>query len=186
MTDDKETVLNRAFNLELVKKSGSKIVVEASSNECKQLAKLLDIPDVIYLKADCSLGLQTQNEIGDYWLQINMEAKIIQLCGVTLTEVEELIKEDCTIIFLINHSDTLNPDIDFHEIDDDIEIISHREIDVGIYISEYLSLSMNPYPRQEGAKGDELGVKILNEEEATTNTNKKSPFDVLKTLKHKT
>ena len=41
---------------------------------------------------------------------------------------------------------------------------------------------MNSYPRQNEIKGEELGYKILSEDEATKKLEKKNPFAVLKEL----
>ena len=70
--------------------------------------------------------------------------------------------------------------------EEDIEVILDKEIDAGEYIAEYLSLSINPYPRQDNVTREELGHKIITEEDVNSEPEKKNPFSVLKDLKHKT
>ena len=77
MHNDEKTKIefSRKFNLDLIKKSGSKIDLEASLQECEELADLFSVPNVVYLKANCELGLMDQREIGDFWLKVKLDAE---------------------------------------------------------------------------------------------------------------
>ena len=185
-----ENEFSRVQGLEAITKSGTIIEIEATDDERARLAHRFAIPSIAHLKAKCALKKQSQKERGDYKLLVQMDAEVSQRCVMTLEEVSESINEEFLIIFQIDQTDddenvqSREVDIDVEE--DDIEIIKNTEIDIGEFIAEYLSLSLNPYPRQENVHGRELGVKILSEDEVSVQTEKKNPFSVLKELKHKT
>ncbi len=182
--------LNRLFNLDIIKKPGTEIIIEATLDECERLAKRFSIPKINHIKATCFLKKLTQKDVGDYHLKVKMQADIIQQCVMTLNDLSELIVENFSIIFLINEETEGQKEkdkiIDFEYEDMDIEIIGGSEVDLGKYIAEYLSLSMNSYPRQNDVTGQELGIRILNESDEKEIKDKKNPFDILKSLKHKT
>lgn len=191
MTEDHlENEFSRIFNLELTQKSGTKVEYVANDQECEALARRFSIPKVIELKADCEFRKLSQRDIGDYKLSVHKKAKIIQRCVMTLNEINESIEERFSIIFQIQmkpvKADDLPKEIEFEAHEEDIEVISDKEIDAGEYIAEYLSLSMNPYPRQDNVTSDELGHKIFTEDDVANEPEKENPFSVLKDLKHKT
>lgn len=185
-----ENEFSRVHNLELIQKSGTVVELAADGDECTRLAQRFAILSIACLKARCILKKQAQKERGDFKLTVHMDAAVSQRCVMTLEEVGESIIEEFSIIFQIDRADddetiqSKEVDIDVEE--DDIEIIKDMEIDVGEFIAEYLALSLNPYPRQESVQGTELGVKIMSENEISTQPEKKNPFSVLKDLKHKT
>lgn len=185
--ENNQIEFSRKFNLDLIKKTGSEVLIEATLEECSALAKRFSIPRVVFLKATCLLSSLKQKELGDYKLIVKMEAEIIQQCVVTLSDVHEVINEEFSIIFIVSKNDELTEmakiiDIDMNE--EDIEIIESSEVDLGELTAEYLSLSMSSYPRKKDAKGSELGYKILDEDETITSEEKKNPFNVLESLKH--
>ena len=177
---------SRTFNLDLVEKKATEIIIEATSDECLLLAERFSIIEVVSLKATCILNRRKQKELGDYLLRVKMDAEVIQSCVVTLNEVHESINEEFSIIFQKNAPPSKNnndsQEVVFNIDDDDVEIIEDKEVDIGEYVAEYLALFMNSYPRQNEIKGEELGYKILSEDEATKKLEKKNPFAVLKEL----
>ncbi len=183
---------SRIFNLDLIKKIGTELVLEASALECEQLAKRFSIPQVIHINAKCILKKLSQKDVGDYCLKVSMNAKVIQQCVVTLNHINESINEDFSIIFLqksknkakIKENEEEKKIIEFEFEDADLEMITQSEVDLGEYVAEYLSLSMSSYPRQSEVSQDELGFKILNEGEEKELIDKKNPFNVLASLKH--
>lgn len=181
---------SRVFNLDLVEKKATEEQIEATREECHLLAKRFSIIDVVSLNASCVLKRRKQKEVGDFLLSINMEAEIVQGCVMTLKNVHESIHESFSIIFQINSIKCDKNDeckeVFFNIDDEDIEYIEDKEIDLGEYVAEYLSLYMNAYPRQSDVKGKELGYKILTEDDVTDEPKKENPFAVLEELKHYT
>ncbi|MCP5382186.1 MAG: DUF177 domain-containing protein [Kordiimonadaceae bacterium] len=191
MTDARiENEFSRIFNLDLIKKNGSEVEYKATDEECKNLAIRFSIPKVVSLSARCILKKLEDKLFGDYSLFVEMEAEVIQQCVLTLDDVSESIKENFSIIFkrisLSEEAEGLSKEIDFDADEEDIVIIHDKEVDIGEYIAEYLSLAMNPYPRREDIDRDKLGYALVTEDHLNSIPEKKNPFEVLKDLKHKT
>lgn len=190
MIENIENEFSRLVNLELITKKSIEDQVEATTEECKKLATRFDIVKVDYLNAKYILKKQSQKDVGDYLLTVKMKAEIIQECVVTLAELKEIIDEEFTIIFQraldVNNEAEHQKEIEFDVEERDVEIIKNMEVDIGEYVAEYLSLSMNPYPRKSDIKEGELSYELLDENEARVDAQKKNPFNVLKDIKHKT
>jgi uncharacterized metal-binding protein YceD (DUF177 family) len=106
----------------------------------------------------------------DYKVVAEMRASLIQSCSVTLKDVPEEI--DDTFSFRVVHP---NQEKDFeHELAEfeDFEFSSDGIIDLGEIGAQYLSLSVDPYPR-------------FNPDDVPKIEVKKNPFSVLEQLKKK-
>ncbi|MDG1438042.1 MAG: DUF177 domain-containing protein [Emcibacteraceae bacterium] len=182
--------LSRPYNLEKVLKAGTELKVVANNQECVKLSERFSIPKVVSLNADCVIKKLAQKHKGDFLLNVKMEAEVIQQCVLSLNDVPESIDEEFSIIFQIisesGDDKTDEREVEFNMEDDDVEIISGFDIDVGEYIAEYLALSIRPYPRLSKVSQQEIGHKIMSEENVNVEPEKKNPFAVLKDLKHKT
>lgn len=181
---------SRVFNLDLIEKKATEKYIEADHEECKMLAKRFSIVEVTKLRAKCILKRRKQKDVGDFLLKVKMDAKVVQRCVLTLGNVPESIDEEFSIILRKMPHKTIKDDegveVTINIDDDDVELVEGREVDVGEYVAEYLSLYMNTYPRLDEVKGKELGFKILSEDEVNDEPEKKNPFAVLKDLKHNT
>ncbi len=181
---------SRPFNLENVKKNGSHLKLEATSEECASLASRYSIPKIKAVLADCRLTKRAQKETGDYLLEVALNAQVVQTCVLSLEQVDEKIEERFSIVFKTDEEgddDALDlQEVEFELDDDDIEYIEDYEVDLGGYVSEYLSLFINPYPKKADADAGNLGHKVLTEDEIDAKTKRENPFNVLKDLKHKT
>lgn len=121
-------------------------------------------------------------------LKASFTAHLAQTCGISLEPVEDIVSGAFTILLKQEQTrpDRESAEIDFTHEDEDIEYLQFDIFDVGEMISQHLSLGINPYPRSPRASGDELGQQIINEEDFQPEPEKKNPFDVLRSLKHKT
>ena len=184
-----ENELSRPCNLETVGRNQN-IEIKASDAECAELAKRFSIPEISALEASCTVQKMKSSEIGDYRLAVTMSAEISQRCVVTLDDIKETVREKFSVIFKevedVNELVQSDTDVEFEMDEDDIEPISSPEVDLGKYVAEYLSLSINPYPRRSEYEKDVLGYEILDEDQVSAEPKKENPFNVLKDLKHKT
>ncbi|EJF77555.1 YceD family protein [Bartonella birtlesii] len=113
-----------------------------------------------------------------------LQARIIQLCVITLEPLENVLRENIEVVFVPEGSDLLKPKIleDTRELFLDAEGLDTPEvfygdkIDIGAIMEEFFELSINHYPRKEGSEmliiedGEKIGQKL-------------SPFSVLKSWK---
>jgi len=118
---------------------------------------------------------------GTYILTGTLEADLEQACVASLKPVSDHVQDSFEVILAPEGYDI--PDDEDEDWDEDIEIITPKGVDVGEIAAQYLSMSLNPFPRAEGGAVADLGAKnvdVMTEDEAATARN---PFHVLKNMK---
>lgn len=177
----------RPLDLEKKTKREEWQIFSASPEECEKLARRYGVVSLENVSGRYRV-IHPEKEMPLLRrLDVFFEAIAVQYCRVSLEEVEEKIENNFSIQLILPKSARAkveNKEIDFDFEEDDREILSSSEIDVGEYVAQYLSLSLSPYPRSAVAKGDELGHQILQEDDNSLNKGKDNPFNVLKKLKH--
>ncbi len=179
---------SRPIDVTTVGKNGRQFNFQATEAEKTALALRFDILEIIRLNANADI---TPAKKGQYKLMVSYNVKLNQACSISLETVTDDVSGNFTVI--LQHpprepnkqSQKEEGEIDFDYEESDIEYINSNLVDVGELIAQYISLEINPYPRKSGATGEELGQKIIQEEDANLSQEKKSPFAVLKSLKHK-
>lgn len=139
----------------------------ANDKECAELAKRLDVVQVKNFTVQ--VVAQRDNLID---VKGHIYAEIVQSCVVTNEPVEEKIEDDFEEFFTDNKRYRASIDIDMDS--PDVTPVENNRIDLAELATQYLILSINPYPHKQGiAYVDKI------EEEHTEN-----PFSVLEKLKH--
>jgi len=182
MIDDLPEV-SKAVDLAGLKDTGTNFKVEFSEQQLSKIAEKLDLVTISSFASSGQLIPLTHNKVR---MTAKISADVVQACSISLKDVSDHIEEEFAILFMPEEnipSSEEEMDIDLEE--EDIEPLPDDVIDVSEHVLQQLSLSLNPYPRYEGAKGDELGVEILQENDTRLEANKKNPFAVLKSLQHK-
>lgn len=176
---------SREIDVGSLSSKGREYTFEATSVERVALAQRFSL-----LRLDKLVGEFTVIPIKKkhYNLKASFTAHLAQTCGISLEPVEDIVSGAFTILLKQEQTrpDLDGAEIDFTPEDEDIEYLQSDIFDVGEMIAQHMSLGINPYPRSPRASGDELGQQILNEEDFHPEAKKKNPFDVLKSLKHKT
>ena len=139
----------------------------ANKPECDELAERLNVLAVNDFKA--SVTAKRDNLIH---VKGKVEATLVQACVVTGEPVEEKINEDFEEFFTDNKRYKLSIDISMDS--PDITPVENNRIDLAELATQYLILSMNPYPHKEG-----VSFKDKIEDDSKPN-----PFAVLEKLKH--
>jgi len=185
MSPDDAAEFSRVVDVTTTGAQGRHFNYQATAEECQALADRFSILSVDDLRAEC--GVRPVKK-GEYHLEGRFSATVTQACGVSLEPVAEQLS--CSFAVTLLNAPRRKPEegveIDFDVDEEDIEILRSNQVDVGEIIAQHLSLEINPYPRKADATGEELGARIIREEEAELRLTKKNPFDVLKSLKHKT
>lgn len=148
---------------------------EATAEECKHVAEVLDILDVASLSSRYRIVAISG---GAYRLSGSISARVEQACVVSLEPVHGKVEAAFEVEFW--------PSIEAEESEEegsilsgsDVELIEHGTIPVGRIVFETLSASLNPYPRREDAEFTWQDPK--SEEGSATN-----PFAALSKLKDK-
>lgn len=162
------------FSVEDLEKEPLTIELEADEAQQKALAKRLTVTSVDSLTARITLERTAGHVIA---ASGKLNADITQECVVTLEPIKSHI-EDQFDAFYSEKTDAVSfakakrdkivenqdPEAPFLDEKDDPERIVDGVIDLGEVVTQYLSLSVDPYPRKEGAKhhlsdDDEEAVK---------------------------
>ncbi len=163
--------LSRMASLELLTKRVDPFVIKATPDECKALAKRFHIVSIDFFEAEITVKWRGGKSI-DYDITGRLKARLVQSCIVTLQDIIENI--DDTFDFRVVHPKQMEELTDELDEFQDIEFAEDDNIDLGEIVSQYLALSMDPYPRLQ--ETPELSI-------LTPSTQKKNPFAVLGSLK---
>lgn len=136
----------KAFDLPT--KTPRRISVDATPDECADIAATLDLKDVKSLKVKAKI---TPAGEGVWRVHGDVMAKVVQSCVVTLAPVKANLNERFDRIFsrFAEEDTAIDIDIDYDE-DDPPEPLGEG-IDLGAIAIEALSLGLEPYPRAPGA-----------------------------------
>lgn len=161
--------LSRIVELERLVKMKTPYTIKASAEECQKLAERFDFVSLNAFELAYTVTHLGGKSI-DYNVVGAMKASLVQRCSVTLKEIPEEI--DDTFSFRVVHPKQQEEfELELSEFED-FEFSSDGIVDLGEIGAQYLSLSVDPYPRF-----DEADVPVLE--------TKKNPFAVLEQLKDK-
>jgi uncharacterized metal-binding protein YceD (DUF177 family) len=139
------------IRLDEVPEGGKHVVLEPSAEVRAALAKPMGVDAVERLKAVVEvrrLGRDGLRVVGE------VRATVRQTCVVSLTPLTNEIREPIKVDFVPPRSDKV---IDINEIEIDIDASDEAEpltgnsIDLGHVVTEFVTLAVDPYPRQPDA-----------------------------------
>jgi uncharacterized metal-binding protein YceD (DUF177 family) len=145
---------SRPFPVKDVPATGKKFTVTADPAERAALAKLLDLPAVNRLEA--RFDLKPRGE-GGLSVTGELDAEIVQICGVTLEEFPAEVHEEITGRY-VERDETPPPQPgEEHEADLDApDVLDNGHADLGALAAEHLALGIDPYPRKPGVEAAEV------------------------------
>ncbi|WP_208440579.1 YceD family protein [Bartonella raoultii] len=160
---------------------GTRVYICANQRECAHLAKNHALVEVKSCEGKFHIFPWKKRGVRIKGL---LQARIIQLCVITLEPLENILHEKIEVVFVPEDSNLLKPNIleDTGELfldaegQDTPEVFSGDKIDIGAIMEEFFELSINHYPRKEGVK-----MRVMQNGEKSEQ--KLSPFSVLKNWK---
>lgn len=161
--------LSRVVELERLVKMKTPYLIKATEVECAKLAERFD-----FVSLDLFELAYTVTHLGGKSIDFNVvgaiKASLVQRCSVTLKDIPEEI--DDTFSFRVVHpKQEKELELELSEFED-FEFSEDGIVDLGEIGAQYLSLSVDPYPRFENA---DIPVMETN----------KNPFAILEQLKEK-
>ena len=154
---------SRPLLVDRVPKAGSTEVLVADPEECKALAKRLDLPAIHELKAKIRA---TPWRGGGMKLEGTLRADLEQVSVVSLEAFRQSVDIPIVRYFLPQGAASGS------EVDDTDPIV-HGTIDLGEVTAETLALELDPYPRKPGEAFEGAS------EEAEMPAERESPFAIL-------
>lgn len=138
--------ISRIVDISVLDAAGARFIVEPSEEERAAIAKRLDVPAIRKLRGDFLL---TANR-GGVAIVLIIDAETERTCVASLELMTEEIREEARIEFDRNYAG--EEDRDFAETEVMREPLETAEIDLGELLVQHLSLSLDPYPRKDGAE----------------------------------
>jgi len=166
---------NEAVSVNEAQRGTVKRKLEADAAARERIAKALGLDSLERLEAAMTAGPWLDGvEIAGRW-----SARVGQTCGVTLEPFESELEGEIHVRALppgsaaLGGPDSGGGELDLDpEADDPPDLLEGKEIDLGAYVVEDLSLAIDPFPRKPGASF-----------EAPAQPGEPSPFAVLAKLK---
>lgn len=160
---------------------GIRVHIHANKQECAHLAKNHALVEVKSCEGKFHIFPWKKRGVRVKGL---LQARIIQLCVVTLEPLENILHENIEVVFIPEDSNLMKPKMLENtgelfldaEGPDMPEVFHGNKIDVGAIMEEFFELSINHYPRKEGVK-----MRVI--ENGEKSEQKLSPFSVLKNWK---
>ncbi len=144
------------IDLEDIHKEGRKVTYALDDTQNKEICKQLDLIDISLSKCELFLTPKSQDKVN---LTGNIQAEITQQCSVTLEPLKSKINEDIQVEFWPEHlmsdekPDNFLGEIEISDLDkEEPEKIQDGKINLGQYIFEVISTSIDPYPRKTGVE----------------------------------
>jgi hypothetical protein len=164
--------------------------IAAGEADLKAVAKRLEIPAVTSLSAELTLQRVPSNKAVIH-VQGLLKADVTQSCIISQAPVKNYIEEEFegwytdptsfTSIAKAKHDRagrTADVEIPILDEKEDPEPMINGKIDLGDLVSQYLSLSLDPYPKAHGVKLD-----LNAEQQQEISAIRKNPFEALKDWK---
>ena len=172
-------VFSRPLNVERVKSKGLCEKISANEKERRQLARQLELNDLLSLSMNCILIPWKK---GGLELKGTVEATIEEICVVTLEPFTTEISEEVRLLFeQQGGKNTAAPLIDLETLEDEVpERLENGIIDLGEIAVEALALVLSPYPRKPGVVFED---HVESDPDEDGKSGIENPFDVLKQLK---
>jgi hypothetical protein len=171
-TTRRQQPLHRLVTVDDVPPEGLDVTVEATTEEREALALLLGLPAVHALTGTFSVkgSPRRLRVVG------RVDARVRQICVVTLDAFEADLSEDVDITFAEPQppaADVAHPHTELSLERDLPDDIVDGKIDLGALTAEFLALGLDPYPRKPGVS---FSYESREQPEA-------SPFAALSRLK---
>lgn len=186
------------FSIDSVPQNGKTLHLTAEPENLKAIAKRLDVLEVKNLSADVSAELQNGGHI--LYLHGTFTAGIVQECVKTLEPIESHIADSFEAWYAAHDRavsfSRAKQNLKAMEEGDEVQILDEKDdpeplvdgqVDLGEVIIQFLSLSVDPFPRKHGDEDEaeaDQGDKVIPMTKSDTAV-RPNPFAALKNWRPK-
>jgi len=137
-------ILSRVVIISELDASGADYAIEANARERHAVAARLDLPALSRLTGEFRLSPMR----GGVEIRLLLDAEAERTCVVSLEPMTQTLREAVTMRCLRAY----DPESDIEEDEVIREALDSDEIDLGELLVQFLSLSLDPYPRKSSAE----------------------------------
>ena len=147
---------SRIVTIGEVPATGRRIRITASAEECTAVARLLHLPSIASLEAEMTVTLLSRDGLA---VSGQVKAQLTQTCALTAEDFDSDVIAPVEIRYSpdgrdpaaeLDLSDLIDP-----EGEDPPDLMVGGRVDLGVVATEFLALSLDPYPRKPGAAFEE-------------------------------
>ena len=161
--NDPQTVFTRPLRVAEISSGGRSVKITANAQECAAVASLLHLPAVATLEAQLEV-----TPFGKEGAAVSgtIRARVTQTCVATSEDFDTDVEAPVSIRYSTDGIDP-NAEVDLEEMlasldaEDPPDLLVDGRIDLGAIITEFLALTLDPYPRKPGTEfaglADEAG-----------------------------
>jgi uncharacterized metal-binding protein YceD (DUF177 family) len=151
---------SRLILVDHVSPAGVEQNLTAKQDERAALAKRFDLLELTSLKAQLVVTHGSERTIR---VTGQIQADLAQACVVTLERLPSHLDFDVDVTFIpaADYTSGAGP-ADAEDVEEEFEVFSGGKIDLGEMVAQQLGITIDPYPRKEGAAlgSVEFGTKI--------------------------
>ena len=144
---------SRIVTIDSLGDRGRTLVLEADAAEREAIRKRLGLEGLSSLSGTAEVRRAGRER---FRVDIDFRADVLQSCVVTLEPVSSLVSDTGVIWFQRVRGPVEEPDFVDLDAPDPPEPLVDDRIDVGELVVQHLALALDPYPRAEGAKLEEV------------------------------
>lgn len=144
---------SRIVTMDSLGDSGRRLVFEANESEREATRQRLGLEGLGSLSGTAHVRKTGR---GRFRVDIDFRADVLQSCVVTLEPVTSLVSDTGVIWFQKESGPAEEPDLLDLDAPDPPEPLVDDRIDVGELVVQHLALALDPYPRAEDAKLEDL------------------------------
>lgn len=186
------------FDVANIPSAGKTVKMSAGAAHLKAIAERLDVSEVKNLDATLRLTLQNGGHI--LHIEGQFHSEIVQECVITLQPVTSIL-EDSFEAWYADHAKAASfnrakhnqkmmeegDEVQILEEKDDPEALIDGQVDLGEVAIQFLSLSVNPYPRADGVETDDDEVITVAPKASSpaATSGRPNPFAALKNWRPK-
>ena len=174
--------LSRPYVASDVPGKGVEVTIEANEEERRALCDRFGLMDLASLTARFRLRPLAGGPI--FSASGRLRAEVTQECAVTLDPVFQVVESDVDVEYAPESEESIDLDLTLED-EDPPEPILHGIIDLGELTAQQLALALDPYPRSEGARLDDV-VEALpkgRRRDVEADAPPDNPFSALASLK---
>ena len=173
---------SRILDLTRLGKEGEKRPIEATAEECAMLARRFGLVSLEGLRADVTV--RPSGKRGSVRLAGTFEAHVVQNCVVTQEPVATHVKESFNWLFEPEAEEKTEDSKEKLVHMEEAEPLGGEELDMGECVAQYLSLTLDPYPRLPDAQVPSE-LKGNTDVDVDSGETQEGPFSALQSLKNR-
>lgn len=166
-----------------IERDGRSYSIKATTEELDFVKERFNLLSISRLEAEVTVAATGHDN--SILVTGKVEADLEQRCIVSLEAVPEKVVADLSVMLVSPEvADRMDDDEVYLDPDaPEYDAIEGDVVEVGDVVAQTVSISMNPYPKRDGAKPDTGGAKNVSVD--APELERKNPFSVLSGLKDK-